>query len=64
MYIDLAIGLRTGWPIAETLKCTHGTAALESVGEDEMVQVPGVSAGLQRRSPVTQQISLRHGWRK
>ena len=40
---DIAIGLRTGWPIAETLKCTHGTAALESVGEDEMVQVPGVS---------------------
>ena len=43
MTSDVAIGLRTGWPIAETLKCTHGTASLESVGEDETVQVPGVS---------------------
>ena len=40
---DVAIGLRTGWPIAETLKCTHGTASLHSVGEDETVEVPGVS---------------------
>ncbi len=40
---DVAIGLRTGWPIAEKIKCASGTAALHAVGEDETVEVPGVA---------------------
>ena len=40
---DVAIGLRTGWPIAEELKCSHGTASLHAITEDERVEVPGVA---------------------
>lgn len=40
---DVAIGLRTGWPIAEKLKCTSGTTVLARVGEEEIVEVPGVA---------------------
>jgi cell division protein FtsA len=40
---DVAIGLRTSWPTAEKIKCTWGTASLHQVGEDEVVEVPGVA---------------------
>jgi cell division protein FtsA len=39
----VAIGLRTSWPTAEKIKCTWGTASLHQVGEDEVVEVPGVA---------------------
>ena len=50
---DVAIGLRTGWPIAEKLKCSWGTVALAAVGEEETFQMPGVAG----RPP--QQVSRR-----
>ena len=40
---DVAICLRTAWSHAEKLKCSFGAALEEEVGEDEMVEVPGIS---------------------
>ncbi len=40
---DLAIGLRTPASVAEELKKEHGIALTSMAGEDETVEVPGVS---------------------
>ena len=41
---DVAIGLRTSWPHAENIKCTYGAALVDSVGEDETVNLPAIAA--------------------
>jgi cell division protein FtsA len=40
---DVAIGLRTSWPHAEKIKCTHGTALVDRVEAEDMVEVPGIA---------------------
>jgi cell division protein FtsA len=39
---DLAVGLRTPIEEAERIKTESGSAALEGIAEDEMIEVPGV----------------------
>ena len=45
---DIAICLRTSWPLAEDLKCRYGMALPESADEDDAVELKGVSG----RKPV------------
>lgn len=40
---DVAICLRTSWPHAERLKCECGAAVARSVGDEDVVEVPGVA---------------------
>lgn len=40
---DVAIGLRTSWSHAESIKCASGSALGEQVEKEEMVEVPGVA---------------------
>ena len=40
---DVAICLRTSWPHAEMIKCTHGSALALGVDEADVVDVPGVA---------------------
>ena len=45
---DIAICLRTSWPLAEDLKCRYGTALPECADEKDVVELKGVSG----RKPV------------
>ena len=48
---DVAIGLRTSWFHAESIKCASGTALAEQIEKGEMVEVPGVAGRAPRQVP-------------
>jgi cell division protein FtsA len=48
---DVAIGLRTSWSHAESIKCASGTALAEQIEKGEMVEVPGVAGRAPRQVP-------------
>ncbi len=48
---DVAIGLRTSWSHAESIKCASGTALAERVEKGDMVEVPGVAGRAPHQVP-------------
>jgi len=55
---DVAIGLRTSWPQAEAIKCTHGAALSEQVEKEEVIEVPGIAGRPPRRVPRRELVTI------
>jgi cell division protein FtsA len=46
---DIAICLRTSWSHAEKIKCGWGAARVYGIGQEEVVEVPGIAGRLPQR---------------